>query len=142
MDTIIDSVLPMKVKELVGLIQERKGMDTESAVCYLYFSKLYDTLKNDHTKLWYLSAENLYSMLETEKSYAHVPKISNSNILLFYSFCLENYIKYKALPKEKVVCLFSTYRVYGFLNNNFEVLHSQGVNYIMDSIDSFINTRR
>lgn len=141
--TIADSIVPFKVKDLVGMVMSRKQMDFESAVYYVYFSKLYSDLNDDHLKLWYQSSEALYSMLESEKIMHRASLTGNSKELMFCIFCIQNFIKYK-MPgqKEKVLDAFSRTGVYSFLIRNFEMLHSQDVQYIMDSIDMYLKNRR
>jgi hypothetical protein len=141
--TIADSILPMKIKDLVEMICNRKGLSVENAIYYLYFSKLYSDLHNDNLKLWYQSSEALYDLLENEKCRVNYSQGLNEKETLFCVFCIENYIKNKR-PNQKAEVLeeFSEMGVYSFLLNNFEMLHSQDVNIIVDSIEEYIRSRR
>lgn len=140
--TIADSIIPLKLKDLIEMIMNRKNMDFESAVYYLYSSKLYSDLNNDCLKLWYQSSEALYSMLEGEKLNKKALLSGKSKEILFCVFCIQNYIKYK-MPgqKEKVLDTFSKHGVYAFLVNNFEMLHTQDVSYIVDTIEGYLKNR-
>lgn len=61
------SLIPYKISEIVTLINEKKIPDFTNAVKYLYQSELYNHLADETTKLWHLSAEKLYDILENEK---------------------------------------------------------------------------
>lgn len=61
------SLIPYKISEIVMLIMENKKPDFTNAVKYLYKSKLYKHLSDETTKLWHLSAEKLFDILENEK---------------------------------------------------------------------------
>ncbi len=60
-------IIPLKIQDLTSLIMERKQIEFRKAIQYLYCSKLYEALSNEETKLWHLSTEKLFDMLENEK---------------------------------------------------------------------------
>ena len=60
-------IIPFKIQDLTSLIIERKQIEFQKALQYLYSSKLYEALSNEETKLWHLSIEKLFDMLENEK---------------------------------------------------------------------------
>lgn len=62
-----DAILPLKIKDLISLIMETKNLDFEDALNYLYQSELYTLLSDEETKLWHLSSEKLFDILEIEK---------------------------------------------------------------------------
>ena len=66
-DKIFESILELKIADVVSIIMERNNLDFEDALQYLYISELYKALITESTKLWHLSAEKLYDMLESEK---------------------------------------------------------------------------
>jgi hypothetical protein len=57
--TIIDA-------QLLNIIIERCGVDQKKASELLYTSDLYSKLEDEQTKLWHLSAETLYDLLDEE----------------------------------------------------------------------------
>jgi hypothetical protein len=61
------SLIPYKIIQTVSLIIEINKIDFIDAVSYLYKSKLYENLSIETTKLWHLSAEKLFDLLENEK---------------------------------------------------------------------------
>ncbi len=63
------SLIPYKISEIISLITEKNKSDFTVALKYLYSSELYNCLSDEATKLWHLSAEKLFDMLENEKKH-------------------------------------------------------------------------
>lgn len=61
------SLIPYKILEIISLIIGNNQLNFINALNYLYASKLYNYLTDETTKLWHLSAEKLFEMLESEK---------------------------------------------------------------------------
>jgi hypothetical protein len=59
--------IAIKINDLVGLVIERKSLEFEEALDYLYNSGLYTFLLDESSKLWHLSSEKLFAMLDDEK---------------------------------------------------------------------------
>ncbi len=66
-DKVFESIIPLKVQDLVSLIIELKHFEFREALPYLYQSKVYEALSNEETKLWHLSTQKIFEMLEVEK---------------------------------------------------------------------------
>ncbi len=64
-----DALVELKIRDMVGLIMERRNLDFEGAIAYLYNSALYRLLVDENSKLWHLSDEKLFEMLIDEKEY-------------------------------------------------------------------------
>ena len=64
---VFRSIIPFKIQDLISIIKDRKNLNFTDALHYLYESKLYDVLSIEDTKLWHLSSEKLFDMLENEK---------------------------------------------------------------------------
>ena len=60
----------------------------------------------------------------------------------FLSFCIEQYKNKHQMSGEEVAILFKQYGVLPYLEDNFEVLHTQGHRWLMDEIDEWINNRK
>ncbi|MDE6439684.1 MAG: DUF3791 domain-containing protein [Bacteroidales bacterium] len=60
----------------------------------------------------------------------------------FIVFCIEQYRLRHQLSSASVLALFIRLHVDRFLRDNFEVLHSQGTDYILHEIEVFIKRRR
>lgn len=64
------------------------------------------------------------------------------DIAYFLSFCIEQYGKKHLLNGDEVVSLFDRYEVFTYLEENFEVLHTQGYQWLMEEIDELIRIRK
>ncbi len=62
--------------------------------------------------------------------------------LLFLSFCIEQYKNAKGMTGEETMRTLSSYGVLDYLNDNFEVLHTQGAQWLLADIDEFIEIRK
>ena len=71
-------------------------------------------------------------------------KVENNNtkILLFKVFCLENYREQKKVTAKEALLLFSSCGVFDFLYDNFEMLHTQDTEYILDTITTYISKKK
>ena len=94
------------------------------------------------TKLWYSSTLSLYETLEKEKTEEKRRYNGDTKILLFKMFCIENYRVEKKQSAEETLLLFSDYGVFDFLDETFEMLHTQDPEYILDTITTYINKRK
>lgn len=65
-----------------------------------------------------------------------------NEIAYFVSFCVELYKTRHSISGGEAFDLFNQYGVTGYLSNNFDVLHSQGHNWLISDIDNFILKRR
>ena len=141
MSTEGSSMRPFVVDDLVKMVMGRKNMTFDDAVSYLYSSDLYMKILDEDAKMWYLSTESLYVMLESEKRRARRSVIPDK-ILMFRVFCLEKYCDRLDMYHEAVFALFKQYDVFSFLDDTYEVLHTQDEEYIVESIHRYINQRR
>jgi hypothetical protein len=62
-----DLLIEIKIRELISLTLDKEQLSFESALQYLYESKLYASLIDETTKLWHLSTVKLFEMLQAEK---------------------------------------------------------------------------
>ena len=135
------AILPFKVLELAEIIAEKKRFSVDDALFYLYNSELYCDLSDPEQKLWYYSGTRLYDLLEEEKLYGKKQRFYKSE-LQFLVFCIEQYRLRDNLPSAGVLAMFIRLGIDRFLRDNFEVLHSQGTEYILHEIDVYIKRRR
>lgn len=135
-------MLPFVMKELVAMVMEKKTLALNDALYYIYSSALYKTLLDEEAKAWYLSTLSLFELLEKEKTEKRKQNKDSPKILLFKMFCMENYRVEEELTAEEVLFLFSKYAVFSFLEDTFEVLHTQGKDYIIDSIRVYIKNKK
>lgn len=61
---------------------------------------------------------------------------------MFLSFCIEQYAKAKNLTTEEVVDMFERYGISEHFYEFYDVLHTQGGQWLVEEIDNMINDRR
>ncbi|WP_296012595.1 DUF3791 domain-containing protein [uncultured Treponema sp.] len=59
----------------------------------------------------------------------------------FISWCIEEYAAENKKKSKDVAVFFNQAGVLDFLEKNWEILHSQGRNYILGSINDFIKSQ-
>lgn len=64
-----------------------------------------------------------------------------SNQLAFTVFCLENYKEHSSLSGKQVQELFAKYGVFDYIREFYDVLHTTGVQYLMNDIDIYLRAR-
>lgn len=64
------------------------------------------------------------------------------DIAYFLSFCIEQYKKKYQLSGDEVVSLFDKYKILPYLEENFEILHTQGYQWLIEEIDELIRNRK
>lgn len=135
-------MLPYKIQQLLDMIMTKKGLNSKDAMQYLYSSDLYQLMTMEESYLWQLSTPYLYDMLEEKKQERKKKENVSASILLFLSFCVENYKDHIKLDAEETLFLFNKYEVFDYLADVFDTLHTQGKDYIMSNIDEYIDNRR
>ena len=63
-------------------------------------------------------------------------------IAYFLSFCIEQYKNKHKMPGEKVATLFEGCGVLSYLEDNFEVLHTQGHQWLLEEMEELINKQK
>lgn len=64
------------------------------------------------------------------------------DIAYFISFCIEQYKNAKGLTGEQAMRTLDEYGVLEYLEEHFDVLHTQSHQWIMEDIDEFIDIRK
>jgi hypothetical protein len=140
--SIEQAIRPFKVKELAELIAEKKKIPIADALYCLYTTRIYkDLLFDEAAKGWYLSGAALYEMIEREKRAERTTSPGQPETTLFLVFCLGNYKALKNQMAEETLALFTSRGVLDFLKAGFDVLHTQGKEYIMQEIDLFLRVK-
>ena len=60
----------------------------------------------------------------------------------FMIFCAEQYRRAKQLSGRQLSDLFDKYRVWNYLYDCYEALHTVGTSYIIEDIDLYIDARK
>lgn len=64
------------------------------------------------------------------------------DIAMFISFCIEQYKTAKGISGEEAMRTLSHYGVLEYLEECFDVLHTQGHQWLLADIDEFIANRK
>ena len=59
----------------------------------------------------------------------------DSDILYFIAFCLEAYKKRHGISGNEASILFDRFGIKNYLSDNYEVLHTQGLPWILEEIE-------
>lgn len=59
----------------------------------------------------------------------------------FIVFCIEMYKVKKRKTGKEIYNLFNEYKVIDYLNNGYEMLHTQGSEWLINDIDEFLKIR-
>ena len=62
----------------------------------------------------------------------------DTDIAYFLSFCIEQYKRHISTSGSDVMALFVQYGVDQYLVDNFDILHTQSYQWLMEEIDEFI----
>ena len=67
---------------------------------------------------------------------------NEKDVALFVAFCIEEYGAAKKMSGEQVLDLFSKDGLVDYLSEFYEVLHTQGRQWLIEEIDEFIEIRK
>jgi hypothetical protein len=140
--TIEDVILPIKIQQLVDVIMQKRNIDFVSALHYLYTTGFYAQLLSADTKYWYESSLELYELIEKEKQTMRKAGEEDQELLLFLVFCLESYKVHTRKTAIETLALFTENKVFQFLTDNYAVLHTQSIAYVLEDIDEFLKNRK
>lgn len=69
-------------------------------------------------------------------------QIHSENIAYFIAFCIELYKNANSMPGGDVARLFSETGLSEFLADNFEPIHTQSPQWILEEINEYLSTRK
>lgn len=61
------------------------------------------------------------------------------DIAYFISFSIEQYMNEKGIDEDQAISIFSEYNILDYLNEHYEVLHTQSRQWLIAEIDEIIN---
>lgn len=134
-----ENIIPIKISHLAEYVSKVKRISLDDALAYIYVNPMYARLYDENAKWWYLSTEALYEEFELRRGRqcSDVPK----EVFEFYTYCLEHYAAFKHISGLRAWVLFKESGVNEYIINNYDLLHTQGMDYILDDIGRFINKR-
>ncbi len=130
-----NSIISLKVAQLAMFVAQQKSITLREALGYVYASPFYTELYNEDAKWWYLDVNTLYHHLETANRKMLAPTKAE---LAFWNFCVERYADMHNQSALQIYALFEKYKVSDYLIHGFEVLHTQGEEYIMHDIEVYL----
>ena len=62
-------------------------------------------------------------------------------VLAFKIFCLENYKTFHNITGKTALAIFNKHRLFEYITDYYDILHSYGLVYLVNDIDEFIAHR-
>lgn len=140
MGTYEDHIIPIKISQLARYVAKVKKISLDDALVYIYVNPMYKRLYDEKAKWWYLSTEALYE--EFERSRGRQKREIPKEVFEFYTYCLENYAIRKQISGMRAWVKFKESSADEYVIDNYDLLHTQGLEYVLDDIQRFINRRK
>ena len=140
MGTYEDHIIPIKISQLARYVAKVKKISLDDALVYIYVNPMYKRLYDEKAKWWYLSTEALYD--EFERSRGRQKREIPKEVFEFYTYCLENYAIRKQISGMRAWVKFKESSADEYVIDNYDLLHTQGLEYVLDDIQRFINRRK
>ena len=135
-----NNIIPIKISHLAEYVSKVKRISQDDALVYIYVNQMYERLYNEEAKWWYLSTEALYE--EFERSRGRQKREIPKEVFEFYTYCLENYAIRKQISGMRAWVKFKESSADKYVIDNYDLLHTQGLEYVLDDIQRFINRRK
>ena len=135
-----ENIIPIKVAHLAEYVSRVKRISLDDALVYIYVNPMYERLYDENAKWWYLSTEALYDEFEHRRDKQEIGV--DKTVFEFYTYCLENYATRKRMSGILAWVLFKETGADAYVTENYDLLHTQGLEYILDDIQRFINRRK
>lgn len=135
-----NNIIPIKISHLAAYVSKVKRISLDDALVYIYVNPMYERLYDEEAKWWYLSTEALYEEFERWRNRPNreVPK----EVFDFYTYCLENYAIRKQISGMRTWVIFKESGADEYVIDNYDLLHTQGLDYVLDDIQRFMNRRK
>lgn len=135
-----NNIIPIKISHLAEYVSKVKRISLDDALVYIYINPMYERLYDENAKWWYLSTEALYEEFEFRRS-RHEIGVDKA-VFEFYTYCLENYAAHNQISGMRAWVLFKEMGADEYVIDNYDLLHTQGMDYVLDDIQRFINRRK
>ena len=132
-----NNIIPIKISHLAAYVAKVKRISLDDALVYIYVNPMYERLYDEEAKWWYLSTEALYEEFER----CRVRRGGNVSREEF-TYCLENYAIRKKISGMRAWVIFKESGADEYVIDNYDLLHTQGLEYVLDDIQRFINRRK
>ena len=140
MGTYEENIIPIKISQLARYVAKVKKISLDDALVYIYVNPMYKRLYDEKAKWWYLSTEALYEEFESwrKRQTLEIPR----EVFEFYTYCLENYAISKNISGLSAWTVFKESDADKYIIDNYDLLHTQGLEYLLDNIQRFIKRRK
>ena len=135
-----DNIIPIKISQLAAYVARVKRISLDDALVYIYVNPMYKKLYDEEAKWWYLSVEALYEEFEQKRSRQN--RDVSKEAFDFYTYCLENYAIRKHISGMRAWVIFKESGADKYILDNYDLLHTQGLEYVLDDIQRFMNRRK
>jgi len=135
-----ENIVPIKISHLAEYVSRVKRISPDEALVYIYLNPMYEKLYDEQAKWWYLSTEALYEEFELWRRRQRL-EVSKAEFE-FYVYCQEKYAIANNMSGIRVWALFKESGVDEYLMDNYDLLHTQGTEYVLEDIQRFINRRK
>ena len=130
MSTYEEKIIPIKISQLAGYVAKVKRISLDDALVYIYvnpmYKRLYDEEAYEEFELW------------RKRQSRDVPK----EVFEFYTYCLENYAISKRISGLSAWTVFKESGADEYVIENYDLLHTQGLEYLLDDICRFLKRRK
>ena len=135
-----DNIIPIKIAHLAEYVSKVKRISLDDALVYIYVNPMYEKLYVQEAKWWYLSTEALYGEFELWRS--RQKRVVSNEVFEFYTYCIENFALQKGISGMRAWVIFKESGADDYVLDNYDLLHTQGMEYVLDDIQRFINRRK
>lgn len=135
-----ENIIPIKIAHLAEYVSQVKRISLDDALVYIYVNPMYERLYDENAKWWYLSTEALYEEFELRRDRQQIGV--DKTVFEFYTFCLENYAIRKQISGMRAWVLFKESGADEYVIDNYDLLYTQGMEYVLDDIQRYINRRK
>ena len=135
-----DNIIPIKIANLAEYVAKVKRISLDDALVYIYINPMYEKLFDEKAKWWYLSTEALYEEFEIKRR--EQSREVTKPAFEFYTYCLEKYAAHRQMSGMQAWVLFKESGADDYIIHNYDLLHTQGIEYILDDIHRFISKRK
>jgi len=134
------NIIPIKISHLAAYVAKVKRISLDDALVYIYVNPMYERLYDEEAKWLYLSTEALYKEFELKRN-RQSQEVSKEEFE-FYTYCLENYAIRNQISGMRAWVIFKESSADEYVIENYDLLHTQGLEYVLDDIQRYINRRK
>lgn len=134
-----EGIVPIKISHLAEYVSKVKRISPDEALMYIFLNPMYDRLYDERAKWWYLSTDALYDEFERWRNRQR--RVVSKPAFEFYAYCIEAFAREEKISGIRTWALFKEAGVDDFLIDNYDLLHTQGTEYVLDDIRRILNRK-